>query len=130
MGRYGAVADPGATALGRQAIFSKVDTTGSDLSEIDIINPSPAATGSATVSIAAFDKNGLPLNSQQVQVDGQTRVTVNVNDVVGRLQDVFSTTVTSDRPVWSELLAFYGGDRRIAGGGVSRQQLCQVCRRA
>jgi hypothetical protein len=126
-GKYGASAKPAATSLFRQYIFAQ-DTgtfpstggngavgTGADVSEVDIINPGPASAGSATVTVSFFDKNGNAINSQQVQVDGGTRETVNANDVVGTQSDIFSVIVTSDKNVYVEKPTFYGGNP-INGG--------------
>jgi hypothetical protein len=126
-GKYGASTKAAGTSAFRQYIFSS-DVgqfpssggntsigTGNDLSEVDVVNPGAASAGSATVTVSFFDKNGKPINSQQVQVDGGTRVTVNVNDVVGTQSDVFSVVVTSDKSVFVEKPVFYGGDP--ANGG-------------
>jgi hypothetical protein len=85
------------------------------VSEVDIVNPGAASAGSATVTVSFFSKTGAAINSQQVQVDGQTRETVNVNDVVGTQPDVFSVIVTSDKGVYAELPTFYGGDPNNGG---------------
>lgn len=126
-GKYGATTKPAGTTAFRQYIFAaSVGTfpssggngsigTGSDLSEIDIINPGAASAGSATVTVSFFDKAGAPINSQQVQVDGGTRETINVNDVVGTQADVFSAVVTSDKSVYVEKPTFYGGDPNLGG---------------
>jgi hypothetical protein len=126
-GKYGATAKPGTDTLFRQYIFSADSGTfpstggngnvgtGNDVSQVDIINPNPASAGSATVTVSFFDKNGAAINSQQVQVDGGTRETVNVNDVVGTQSDVFSAIVTSDKNVFVEKPTFYGGNPNNGG---------------
>jgi hypothetical protein len=126
-GKYGATTKPAGTTAFRQYIFAaSVGTfpsaggntaigTGTDLSEIDIINPGAASAGSATVTVSFFDKTGAPINSQQVQVDGGTRETIMVNDVVGTQADVFSAVVTSDKSVYVEKPTFYGGDPSLGG---------------
>jgi hypothetical protein len=126
-GKYGTTTKPAGTSAFRQYIFSSdvgqfpstggntAIGTGNDLSEVDVINPGAAAAGSATVTVSFFDKNGKPINSQQVQVDGGTRVTVSVNDVVGTQSDVFSVVVTSDKSVFVEKPVFYGGDPSNGG---------------
>jgi hypothetical protein len=89
--------------------------TGNDLSEVDIINPGAAAAGSATVTVSFFGPDGSPINSQQVQVDGGTRDTVAVNDVVGTQANVFSVVVTSDKNILAELPISFGGDPSKGG---------------
>ena len=127
-GKYGASTKPAIAGMGfRQYLFGAdygtAPTsggtagvgTGSDLSEVDLINPGPAAAGSATVTVAFFDASGNAINSQQVQVDGQTRDTVNVNDVVGTQGNVFSVVVTSDKNILAELPVSFGGDPSKGG---------------
>lgn len=126
-GKYGATTKPAGTSAFRQYIFaSNVGTnpstggnltvgTGKDLSEVDVINPGPAAAGSATVTVSFFGPTGAAINSQQVQVDGGTRETISVNDVVGTQTDVFSVVVTSDKNVFVEKPVFYGGDPNKGG---------------
>ncbi|HEY8283635.1 MAG TPA: hypothetical protein VIJ28_04550, partial [Chloroflexota bacterium] len=127
-GKYGASTKPATAGMGfRQYLFGAdygtAPTsggtpgvgTGSDLSEVDLINPGPAAAGSATVTVAFFDASGHAINSQQVQVDGQTRDTVNVNDVVGTQANVFSVIVTSDKNILAELPVSFGGDPSKGG---------------
>jgi len=83
---------------------------------VDIINPAPASTsGSATVTVSFLDASGNPINSQQVQVDPSTRETVAVNDVVQTQAGVFSTIVTSDRPIYVERPTYYGGNPTNGG---------------
>jgi hypothetical protein len=89
--------------------------TGNDLSEIDVINPGAAAAGSATVTVSFFGPDGSPINSQQVQVDGGTRDTVEVNDVVGTQANVFSVVVTADKNILAELPISFGGDPSKGG---------------
>ncbi len=126
--KYGADTKPAVAGMGfRQYIFaadygtapSTGGTagvgTGNDLSEIDIINPGAAAAGSATVTVSFFGPDGSPINSQQVQVDGGTRDTVEVNDVVGTQANVFSVVVTSDKNILAELPIFFGGDPSKGG---------------
>ena len=126
-GKYGSTTKPAGTSAFRQYIFSSdvatfpsaggngIVGTGNDISEIDVINPGAASAGSATVTVSFFDKNGAAINSQQVQVDGGTRETINVNDVVGTQADVFSVIVTSDKNVFAEKPVFYGGDPNNGG---------------
>jgi hypothetical protein len=126
-GKYGAVTKAAGTAGFRQLVFAATSGvfpstggnnnagTGNDVSRIAIINPGPSSAGSATVTVSAFDKTGAPINSQQIQVDGGTRQTVNLNDIVGTQSDVFSVIVTSDMNVYVEKVDFYGGDP--ANGG-------------
>jgi hypothetical protein len=126
-GKYGAVSSPAGTAQYREQIFAADSGvfpssggtasvgTGNDSSEIDIINPGAASAGSATVTISAFSNTGAPINSQQVQVDGGTRETVNVNDIVGTQTGVFSIIVTSDKSVYVEKTTFYGGNPSAGG---------------
>jgi len=126
-GKYGSATKPAGTAPFRQYIFAGTEGTapstggnlligtGNDISELDIINPNPAAGGSATVTVAFFDKTGHAINSQQVQVDGGTRETINTNDVVGTQSDVFSVVVTSDKNIFVERPQFYGGDPSKGG---------------
>jgi hypothetical protein len=126
-GKYGATTKPGTSALFRQYIFAADSGTfpssggtagvgtGNDVSQVDIINPNPASAGSATVTVSFFDNSGNAINSQQVQVDGGTRQTVNVNDVVGTQAGVFSVIVTSDKNVYAELPRFFGGDPSNGG---------------
>ena len=125
-GKYGASAQPAASSTGLQYIFA-ADTgtwpstggtagTGADVSEVDIINPAPATTsGSATVTVSFLDASGNPINSQQVQVDPSTRESVAVNDVVLTQGGVFSTVVTSDRPIYVERPTYYGGNPAKGG---------------
>jgi hypothetical protein len=125
--KYGATTKPAGTTPFRQYLFANnVGTwpstggnaavgTGKDISEIDIVNPGAAASGSATVTVSFFDKNGASINSQQVQVDGGTRETINVNDVAGTQGDVFSAVVTSDKNVYVEKPVFFGGDPSQGG---------------
>ncbi|MGH2345458.1 MAG: DUF5719 family protein, partial [Chloroflexota bacterium] len=126
--KYGADTKPAVAGMGfRQYIFgadygtapSTGGTpgvgTGNDLSEVDLINPGAAAGGSATVTVSFFAPDGSPINSQQVQVDGGTRDTVSVNDVVGTQANVFSVVVTSDKPILAELPIFFGGDPSKGG---------------
>jgi hypothetical protein len=125
--KYGATTKPAGTSAFRQYIFAAGSGTfpsaggnaavgtGSDLSEIDIVNPGTAAGGSATVTVSFFDKSGNAINSQQVQVDGGTRETVQVNDVVSTQADVFSAVVTSDKNIFVERPTFYGGDPSKGG---------------
>ncbi len=124
--KYGATTKPAASSTGLQYIFA-ADTgtwpssggtagTGADVSEVDVINPAPASTsGSATVTVFFLDASGNPINSQQVQVDPSTRETVAINDVVQTQSGVFSTVVTSDRPIFVERPTYYGGNP--ANGG-------------
>jgi hypothetical protein len=127
-GKYGAATKPAGTSPFRQYIFAgTVGTapstggantaigTGSDLSEIDVINPGTAAGGSATVTVSFFDNSGKAINSQQVQVDGGTRETVRVNDVVGTQTDVFSVVVTADKNIYVERPQMFGGDPSKGG---------------
>jgi len=126
-GKYGAATKPAGTTPFRQYIFASdvagfpsgggnaAIGTGSDLSEVDIVNPGAASAGSATVTVSFFAKSGAPINSQQVQVDGGTRETIRVNDVVGTQADVFSVVVTSDKPVYVEKPVFFGGDPSLGG---------------
>jgi hypothetical protein len=67
------------------------------------------------VTVSFFTKSGAAINSQQVQVDGGTRETISVNDVVGTQADVFSVIVTSDKNVFVEKPVFYGGDPTKGG---------------
>ncbi len=125
--KYGATTKPAATSAANQFIFAADSGvfpstggnpavgTGNDLSEIDIINPGTVAAGSATVTVSFFDKSGNPINSQQVQVDGGQRETVEVNDVVSTQADVFSTVVTSDKNIFVERPTYYGGDPSKGG---------------
>ena len=126
-GKYGSTTKPAGTSAFRQYIFSSdvatfpsaggnaIVGTGSDISQIDVINPGAASAGSATVTVSFFDKNGAAINSQQVQVDGGTRETINVNNVVGTQADVFSVIVTSDKNIFAEKPVFYGGDPNNGG---------------
>lgn len=125
-GKYGATTSPASSSTNLQYIFAE-DTgtwpstggtsgTGADVSEVDIINPAPATTsGSATVTVFFLDASGNPINSQQVQVDPGTRESVSVNDVVQTQAGVFSTVVTSDRPIYVERPTYYGGDPTMGG---------------
>lgn len=127
-GKYGATTKPAGTSPFRQYIFAAtVGTapssggantsigTGADISEIDIINPNAPAAGSATVTVSFFDATGKAINSQQVQVDGGTRETVRVNDVVGTQTNAFSAVVTADKNIYVERPQFFGGDPSKGG---------------
>jgi hypothetical protein len=125
--KYGATTKPAISGAFRQFIFAEDSGTfpstggnasvgsGTDQSAIDIINPGAAAGGSATVTVSFFDKAGGAINSQQVQVDGGTRETVSVNDVVSTQGDAFSAVVTSDKNIVVESPRSFGGDP--ANGG-------------
>jgi len=126
-GKYGTSTKPAGTQSFRQYIFAadvagfpstggnSAAGTGSDVSEIDIVNPGAASAGSATVTVSFFSASGAAINSQQVQVDGGTRETINVNDVVGTQPDVFSVVVTSDKNIFVERPTYYGGDPSKGG---------------
>jgi hypothetical protein len=126
-GKYGTTTKPAGTTAYRQLIFAAASGvfpsaggnasagTGNDISQIDIVNPGAASSGSATVTVSAFTKSGAPINSQQVQVDGGTRETVNLNDIVGTQGDVYSVIVTSDQSVYAEKATSYGGDPTNGG---------------
>jgi hypothetical protein len=126
-GKYGAISSPAGTSQYREQVFAadsgvfpstggnSAAGTGNDSSQIDIVNPNPASAGSATVTVSAFSNTGAPINSQQVQVDGGTRETVNVNDIVGTQADVFSVIATSDQNVYVEKATFYGGNPSAGG---------------
>jgi hypothetical protein len=143
-GKYGASTKAAGTTSYRQLIFAAASGvfpsaggnaasgTGNDISQIAIVNPGTAAAGSATVTVSAFTNSGAPINSQQVQVDGGTRETINLNDIVGTQSDVFSVIVTSDKSVYAEKLTSYGGDPAnggtfaVAGSSGSPAGLTQV----
>jgi hypothetical protein len=128
-GKYGATTKPAASSAFRQYIFAATPGTwpstggnaaagtGSDISEVDVVNPAAASggSGSATVTVSFFDKTGAAINSQQVQVDPGTRDTVSVNDVVNAQSDVFSVVVTSDKNIFVERPTYYGGDPSKGG---------------
>lgn len=126
-GKYGSITTPAGTSQYREQVFAQdsgvfpssggnaAAGTGNDSSQIDIVNPGDPAAGSATVTVSAFSASGAPINSQQVQVDGGTRETVNVNDIVGVQSDVFSIIVTSDKNVYVEQATFYGGNPSAGG---------------
>ncbi len=124
-GKYGASTKPAASSTNLQYIFA-ADTgtwpssggtagTGSDVSEVDIINPASAGSASATVTVFFLDASGNPINSQQVQVDAASRESIAVNDVVQTQSGVFSTVVTSDRPIFVERPTYYGGNPASGG---------------
>jgi hypothetical protein len=126
--KYGSTTVPAGNGSFRQYLFaadfgvapssglaSGAVGTGNDVSQVDIINPGPAANGSATVTVSFFGQNGAPINSQQVQVDGGTRETVSVNDIAGVNPNVFSVVVTSDKNVYVELPIAFGGDPSKGG---------------
>jgi hypothetical protein len=127
-GKYGSTTVPAGSGSFRQYLFAAdfgvapstglnagAIGTGNDVSEVDIINPGPAANGSATVTVSFFSKSGSPINSQQIQVDGMTRETVSVNDIAGVNPDVFSVVVTSDKNIYVETPLAFGGDPSKGG---------------
>jgi hypothetical protein len=127
-GKYGSTTVPAGSGSFRQYLFAAdfgvspstglnpgAIGTGNDVSEVDIINPGAASNGSATVTVSFFAKNGSPINSQQIQVDGQTRETVAVNDIAGVNPDVFSVVVTSDKNIYVQVPVSFGGDPSKGG---------------
>jgi len=109
-------ADTGTAASGATATAG----TGSDVSNIDVINPAPSNGGpEASVTVACYDNTGASIGSTSVTVDPGTRDTVPVNDLVGAQGGAFSCAVTSDQKIIVERPTFWGGDGSAGGSFAS-----------